>query len=61
MTRIEGLEEELSIPKQEGHDEINEQQVSQNSTKKQLRETLLHFSSKTNCEKCFWVLFVLKA
>ena len=31
ITRIEGLEEELSIAKQKGHDEINEQQVSQNS------------------------------
>jgi len=57
ITRIEGLEEELSIAKQKRHDEINEEQV-----KKQLLETLRQFSSKTNCEKCFLELFdVLKA
>ena len=54
ITRIEGLEKELSIANQKSHDEINEQQVTQNNVlKKQLRETLRHFSSKTNGEKCF--------
>ncbi|XP_073233659.1 uncharacterized protein [Porites lutea] len=32
ITRIEGLEEELSIAKQKGHDEINEQQEGDSST-----------------------------
>ena len=53
ITRIEGLEKELSIAKQKGHDEINEQQVTQNSLLK-MKKAARNAAARGIAIECSW-------
>ena len=53
ITRIEGLEKELSVAKQKGHDEINEQQVTQNSLLK-MKKAARNAAARGIAIECSW-------